>query len=556
VSEGKQAWAASYTGIFVHQWNFGGGAFDKYVGLGVTQSGPQLGKTFLTELEARYSKEFIFAPKAWAYLGLNLRGWYLTTEDGATWTRIPILAVLGLTPQEVNVTVTMPNAGLVKGTWFTEDMDPYVTIIGTEIAGQLHVDIGDTIRLGGYNLKIVGIANETIFNHILDIDNLLITPVNTRLPGYNDRLYLGTMENVTTELTPPETIILPYKTVLSGFDGLVVCVDMKMKPEYEENQTLLFNIATEIYTETLHGSYSIPLYIGYEGTVYSLFPQNIVTTSGWETQSAPLIIAALVILNLMLGSIEERKRDIFTLSSVGLSPFHIGFLFFAEALTYAILGGVGGYLMSLLLAPFGAGISLNPASTTVVGAVTTMMAVTITVTIYPIFIASKLVTPSLERRWKIPKPKGDRWQIILPFTATRDEETDGVLAFTHELATGHLAPDSEVFRTVSSIKYSEEETPEILYRTLIFDSELSPYELGIFQETKIVDAKEKDIGRHTIQINLYRKAGPKGSWVTFGREFVDLMRKQIMLWRSFPEKERSQYEKRFAGLKRSMKGEE
>jgi ABC-type antimicrobial peptide transport system permease subunit len=556
VSEGREAWAASYTGIFVHQWNYGNRAFDKYGGLGMSESGPQVGTAFLTELEARFGDKFIIAPRAWAYLGMNLRGWILQSEDGSRKTNTTMLAVLGLTPQEVNVTVTMPNAGLVKGTWFTEGMDPYVTIIGTQIAGQLHVDIGDKIRLGNYALTIIGIANETILNHVLDLDNLVITPMDTRLPGNDGRLYLGTMETVTTELTPAEAIIIPYKTVLSDFDGLMVSVSMRIKPEYEENQTLLFSMATEIYTETLHGSYSIPLYIGYAGTVYTLFPQNVVTTSGWETQSAPLIIAALVILNLMLGSIEERKRDIFTLSSVGLSPFHIGFLFFAEALTYAILGGVGGYLASLLLAPFGASISLNPASTTVVGAVTTMMAVTITVTIYPIYIASKLVTPSLERRWKIPNPKGDKWQIILPFTATRDEETDGVLAFTHELATGHLEPDSEVFRTVSSIKYSEEENPEMLYRTLIFDSELSPYELGIFQETRIVDAKEKDIGRHTIQINLYRKAGPKGSWTTFGREFVDLMRKQIMLWRSFPEEERHQYEKRFAGLKKSMKGEE
>jgi ABC-type antimicrobial peptide transport system permease subunit len=552
VSEGREAWAASYTGIFVHQWNYGNRAFDKYGGTGISETGPQVGTTFFSELEDRYGDKFTIAPRAWAYLGMNLRGWILTTEDGSMKTNTTMLAVLGLTPQEVNVTVTMPHAGLVKGTWFTEDMDPYVTIIGTQIATQLDVDIGDNIKLGGYFFKIIGIANETALNHVRDLDRLEITPMDTRVAGNDARLYLGTM-NVAVENTPAEIIIIPYRTVLSAFDGLVVSVAMRIKPEYEGNQSLLLSIAKEIYTETLHGSYSIPLYIGYNGIVYTLFPQNVVTTSGWENQAAPLAIAALVILNLMLGSIEERKRDIFTLSSVGLSPFHIGFLFFAEALTYSIIGGVGGYLISLLLSPFGASISLNPASTTVVAAVTTMMAVTITVTIYPIYIASKLVTPSLERRWKIPNPKGDRWQIILPFTATRDEEADGVLAFAHELATGHLEPDSQVFRTVSSIKYLEEDTPKLLNKNLIFDSELSPYELGIFQETRIVDIKEKDIGRHTIQINLYRKAGPKGSWVTFGREFVDLMRKQILLWRNFPEEERKQYENRFVELKRSMK---
>jgi ABC-type antimicrobial peptide transport system permease subunit len=554
ISQGSENWSASYSGIFVHYFGYGRSYnfFDKYSGLSFSETTPQIGNEYLTELEIRYGDKFIIAPRAWD-LFYSGRGWMLTTEDGSKWISTRMLAVLGLTPQEVNVTVTMPNAGLVKGTWFTEDMDPYVTIIGKQVADQLKVTIGDKIKLSGYDFKIVGIANETILNHVLDLDDLGITPMDTRVSGTDSRLYLGT-ENVARENTPAETMIIPYKTVLSAFDGQVVSVSMRLKPEYEGNQTLLFSIAKEIYMETLHGSYSIPLYYGYKGeTVQTLSPQNVVTTSGWGTQAAPLIIAALVILNLMLGSIEERKKDIFTLSSVGLSPFHIGFLFFAEALTYSVIGGVGGYLGSLLLAPFGTSISLNPASTTVVTAVTSMMAVTIAVTIYPIYIASKLVTPSLERRWKLPKPKGDMWEIILPFSSTRDDEVDGLLTFTHELVTVHLAPDSEVFRTVTSIKYSEEETPQLLNRTMIFDSELSPYELGIFQDTRIVDVKEKDIGRHTIHINLYRKAGPKGSWMTFGREFVDLMRKQIMLWRNLTEEERKQYGNRFAELKRSMK---
>jgi ABC-type antimicrobial peptide transport system permease subunit len=558
VSEGTQGYSASYSGILVHQYGYSRSnwGFDKYGGAGNSESVPQIGREYLTELEARYGDKFIMAPRAWAFLGMNMRGWILTTEDGSRKTNTTMLAALGLTPQELNVTLTMPNAGLVKGTWFTEDTESYVTIIGTQVANQLKVDVGDMIKLEGYSFKIIGIANETILNHVRDLDNLEITPMDTRVSGNDARLYLGTM-NVRVENTPAETIIIPYKTVLGAFDGMVVSVAMRLKHEYEGNQTLLSSTAKEIYTETLHGSYSIPLYYGYKGAIVrTLFPQNVVTTSGWETQSAPLIIAALVILNLMLGSIEERKKDIFTLSSVGLSPFHIGFLFFAEALTYSTIGGVCGYLISLLLAPFGTSISLNPASTTVVTAVTSMMAVTIVVTIYPIYIASKLVTPSLERRWKISKPKGDMWEIVLPFTSTRDEEVDGLLAFTHELVTVHLAPDSEVFRTVTSIEYSEEETPQLLNRTLIFDSELSPYELGIFQGTRIIDAKEKDIGRHTLHINLSRKAGPKGSWMTFGREFVDLMRKQIMLWRNLTEEERKQYETRFAELKRSMKGGE
>ncbi|MCS7119832.1 MAG: M28 family peptidase [Nitrososphaerota archaeon] len=548
---GVQAWPATYTGIFVHQWNYGNAAFGEYEGTGYFQTGPQLGKVLLTELEGRFSDVAILAPRAWAYMGTIGRGWYLTTLDGSRWSSTPILAVLGVTPQEVNVTITSPNAGLVEGKWFEKDMDPYVAIIGTQLRKELGVRVGDKIKLSGFTFTVIGVLDETIYNKIVDLDNRAYTPMDTRLPGYGSRLYFGTNpEKPATDVFEPEIILIPYKTVLSAFKGMIVSVAIKMKPEYENNKTLILGMAEEFYKETIHSGYSIPLYIGFNGTVYSLFPQNIMTLAGWETQSIPLVIASMVILNLMLGTIEERKRDIFTLSSVGLSPFHIGFLFFAEAITYAILGGAGGYLAGMIFASRGVGIQLNPGSTMVVNAVTLMMGVTIAVTIYPIFVASKLVTPSLERKWKIPSPRGDIWDVTLPFTTTRDGEANGMLAFLNELAEVHMAPDSEVFRTISPIHYIEEDSPKLLTRTLHFEATLVPYELGIIQDTRISDVKEKDVGRHMIRIDMRRTAGPKGSWVTFGREFIDLLRKQILLWRSFSDEERRKYEERISELEK------
>jgi len=523
---------APYSGIFVHHWEYSYAAFGEYGGLGGGQSGPQVGERLLEELKARYGGRAIVVPRAWGYVGQIGKGWYLTTEDGSKQYKTPILAVLGLTPEEVSV--TKPDASLIeRSIWFMEKMDPYVAIIGTTIAQDLGVTVGNKIRLGGYTFKIIGVANETIFNRIRDLDGLEYTPMDTRLPGYDGRLYLH------------EIIIIPYKMALSAFKAMIVNVAIRIKPEYEGDQSLLFGMAKEIYTET-----KIPLYIGFKGKVYTLFPANIVKVAGLETQLAPIVIAALVILNLMLGSIEERKRDIFTFSSVGLSPLHIGFLFLGESVTYAVLGGVLGYLISLVINFLGGAlVRLNPASTVGVGAVGLMMMVTIAVTVYPIYTASKLVTPSLERRWRISKPKGDEWFIVLPFSVVEDAEANGVLAYIHELVRGHEMPDSEVFRTISSIRYSEED----LTRTLAFDSTLAPYELGITQETRIIDVKEKDAagGRHSFQIYLMRKAGPKGSWTTFGREFVDLMRKQFLLWRSFPEEQRRAYQ---THLRELMKG--
>ena len=63
---------------------------------------------------------------------------------------------------------------------------------------------------------------------------------------------------------------------------------------------------------------------------------------GW----VPLLIAALIVFNTMLGSVYERTPEIATFNSVGLAPNHVAWLFVAEAAAFATLGGVGGYLVA------------------------------------------------------------------------------------------------------------------------------------------------------------------------------------------------------------------
>ena len=48
----------------------------------------------------------------------------------------------------------------------------------------------------------------------------------------------------------------------------------------------------------------------------------------------------------MLGSVADRKQEIYTFSALGLAPPHVAGLFFAEALIYSIIGGLGGYLLA------------------------------------------------------------------------------------------------------------------------------------------------------------------------------------------------------------------
>ena len=50
---------------------------------------------------------------------------------------------------------------------------------------------------------------------------------------------------------------------------------------------------------------------------------------------------------VMMNSVYERRKEIRTLSMVGLNPTHIGLIFVAEAIILGMVGGSLGYLAGL-----------------------------------------------------------------------------------------------------------------------------------------------------------------------------------------------------------------
>ena len=59
--------------------------------------------------------------------------------------------------------------------------------------------------------------------------------------------------------------------------------------------------------------------------------------SGVPNIIIPILISVLIVLNTMIGSVYERKREIGVYTSVGLAPSHVSFLFIAESLAIAVL---------------------------------------------------------------------------------------------------------------------------------------------------------------------------------------------------------------------------
>lgn len=77
-------------------------------------------------------------------------------------------------------------------------------------------------------------------------------------------------------------------------------------------------------------------------TVYASLPLTVALGS-WASQLLLMVMGGLVVMNVVVNSVIERKKEVITFSSLGASPSFVTNLFIAEGLTLGALGGAIGY---------------------------------------------------------------------------------------------------------------------------------------------------------------------------------------------------------------------
>ena len=166
--------------------------------------------------------------------------------------------------------------------------------------------------------------------------------------------------------------------------------------------------------------------------VFSYTSMGMTNVEGLGALIIPMFIAALIVLNAMMGAVYERFREIGIYSSVAAAPMHIALLFIAEAVVYAIIGVTLGYIMGqglgkvLIYFNLLQGMNLNYSSWSAIVSSLLVMGVVLLSTIYPAKIAAKSSVPDTVRRWIPPDPDGDRWEFEFPFMVSEAEVRDSV----------------------------------------------------------------------------------------------------------------------------------
>ncbi|MFA6134242.1 MAG: FtsX-like permease family protein [Phycisphaerae bacterium] len=290
----------------------------------------------------------------------------------------------------------------------------------------------------------------------------------------------------------------------------------------------------------------LPTYVGDAGGVTRMIFTTLAQASGWKDLLVPVILGGLIIFATMLGSVSDREREIYTFSSLGLAPPHVASLFFAEAAMYAVIGGMGGYLLGQVVArllnwlslQFGWSVPpMNYSSTNAIVTILIVMGTVLISTIYPAMKASRSANPGIQRSWRIPTPKGNLYDLVFPFTVSTYDIT-GVVSFLKEHFENFSDTSLGVFATTKCHVFRQQSNDMLGFQATVA---LAPFDLGVNQEFALLSQPSDIEGIDEVRILIYRLSGAQGDWQRANRVFVNDLRKQLLIWRSLPHETMDTY---------------
>jgi len=270
-------------------------------------------------------------------------------------------------------------------------------VLVSETWRRAGIRLGDSITIGGLKLRVVGFYDLSI-GQLKDLGNHEFLPKVVRPDG-------------TVSYAHPDDIVILSPEAALKLGGRIVRVYAKVSTTAE-----LLELAKRLSSQVGYVVVARPA----GGLVRVYYVGSAVEFRGGEA----LLPIALVFINVgmvVLASVYERRREIFTLASVGLNPTHIFMVFLSEAFLLGFVGGSLGYILSFgilkLMQVAGIVVPVDVKTSTldllaVVGLSTLSSAVA---AVIPALRASAYATPSLRRRWRLEAELvGGEWRVEIP----------------------------------------------------------------------------------------------------------------------------------------------
>ncbi len=474
--------------------------------------------------------------------------------------------MVGLSPREPEVTGL--NRILIAGQWFGPK-DRRSVIISDRMAQELGIGITTgslpDILIWGVPWRVAGIFSGKRLQNAPDLDGEPLTPVTFPREAAQEltEVEMDAMESgddVRTfqsryQHTPEElTVIVPSETLLS-LGGKLKAIAVR---HATDSHTL--RIAAQHLVDRL----GLAVFSGEKNGTYLYSASDAISYSGVPNIVIPIIISICIVLNTMIGSVYERKREIAIYTSVGLAPSHVSFLFIAEAMAFAVLSVVMGYLFAQTSARLFAGTSLwagvtvNYSSLSGVAAMILVILVVLISVIYPSRVAAEIAIPDVNRAWTLPPSQGNQLEITLPFLM-KYHEHKSIAGFLFDYFKSHqdvshglFATDDITLNEVCPVTQAIHPAEACSGTACCRDScvqiythvWLTPFDFGIMQKATLRFCQSsEEPGFLEIKILLERESGESNAWRRINKVFLHTIRRQLLMWRSLNSEEQEYYEK-------------
>ena len=470
--------------------------------------------------------------------------------DASTATMTPVAAAIGL--DRADVTRQKLLAELFASGAKLELLDDDGIFLTDAVRRELQLtaaDIGKTkVLLKGHALTYAGVVRDAAQSFTM-LEGSSMLPVDYEASGgesVQEFAAAATSDESLAETPEIESaqfvhfnvdrvvVVSPATAKRLGGQIRSICVYPKWADDVKETAELAATVLP------------LPVYYGERAGVYRLIFTSLTKASGVRDLLIPVVLGGLIIFATMLGSVSDREREIYTFSSLGLAPPHIASLFFAEASMYAIIGGMGGYLLGQIVARLLAVLSgyglvavptMNYSSTNAMVTILIVMGTVLLSTVYPAMKASRSANPGIQRSWKIPKPAGNLFDLVFPFTVSAYDIT-GVVSFLKEHFDNFSDTSMGVFATTECDIFRQADNDMLAFEATVA---LAPFDLGVNQRFAILSQPSDIEGIDEVRIFIYRLSGSQGDWQRANRVFINDLRKQLLIWRSLTTEIMDQY---------------
>lgn len=177
--------------------------------------------------------------------------------------------------------------------------------------------LGSTLQIGGHIFVIVGVADAWQENSFIyaNIDNAILIPLlaSTLISKY------AMINNMIMRLTPSANI--------TNLEGHLRHTLQAIAPDKQ----ISFRSAKELIAKMRKQSDILTIFLGLIGSI-------------------SLVVGGIGVMNIMLVSVVERRREIGIRLAVGAKPKDIALLFFMEAIMLSFIGGLFGVLLGTFIA--------------------------------------------------------------------------------------------------------------------------------------------------------------------------------------------------------------